>query len=68
MTELFDELKWHTTYHAFREWSGWSLEHSDDPSDNNPVAEETKRARVIRNYFKANTRFDGTPSSAPGKR
>ena len=68
VTELFDELKWHTTYHAFREWSGWSLEHSDDPSDNNPVAEETKRARVIRNYFKANTRFDGTPSSAPGKR
>lgn len=59
LTKLFDELQWHTTYHAFREWEGWSLEHSSDGADKRPAATETDRARVIRDYFRANKRFDG---------
>ena len=30
--ELFEEYGWDWSYHAFREWDGWSLEHSDDPA------------------------------------
>lgn len=39
---LFDEYGWDWTYHAFREWSGWSVEHEADsnrkchPSSDNP--------------------------------
>lgn len=59
LTELFDQLGWHSTYHAFREWEGWSLEHSSDGAEKKPVAEETDRARVIRDYFRGNKRFEG---------
>lgn len=31
--ELFEEYGWDWSYHAFREWDGWSLEHSGDPAD-----------------------------------
>ena len=40
---LFDEYGWDWTYHAFREWAGWSVEHEvagpgqqPVPSDDNP--------------------------------
>ena len=39
---VFEEYGWDWTYHAFREWKGWSVEHEgpDDrsmvPSDDNP--------------------------------
>ncbi len=59
LTELFDQLGWHSTYHAFREWHGWSLEHSADGDNVKPVAEETDRAQVIRRYFKENVPYDG---------
>lgn len=28
--EVFEELGWDWSYHAFREWNGWSLEHEGD--------------------------------------
>ena len=40
--DLFEEYGWDWTYHAFREWAGWSVEHEgeDDaslrPSEDNP--------------------------------
>ena len=40
--EIFEEYGWDWTYHAFREWNGWSVEHEgpDDrhmvPSSDNP--------------------------------
>ena len=41
--ELFEEYGWDWTYHAFREWNGWSVEHEVDwktktivPSSDNP--------------------------------
>ncbi len=39
---VFEEYGWDWTYHAFREWAGWSVEHSADtgrhlaPSADNP--------------------------------
>ncbi len=27
--DLFEEYNWDWTYHAFREWDGWSIEHGE---------------------------------------
>lgn len=49
---LFEEYGWDWTYHAFREWNGWSVEHEGPdaqylvPSDDNP------RKRVLLNAFR----------------
>lgn len=54
--ELFEEFGWDWTYHAFREWDGWSVEHEADgapgtykfrPSADNP------RRRVLFSALKA---------------
>ena len=31
--DLFEEYGWDWCYHAYREWPGWSAEHSTDPAD-----------------------------------
>lgn len=51
---LFEEFGWDWCYHAFREWHGWSLEHSSDPRNTRPVPETTPRKKVILNYLKKN--------------
>lgn len=54
---IFEEYGWDWTYHAFREWPGWSVEHADEPVDrnNHPKAEQTtKRALVLQNWFTQN--------------
>ena len=34
---VFEEYGWDWTYHAFREWPGWSVEHeADNPGDTHP--------------------------------
>jgi len=50
---LFEEYGWDWTYHAFREWQGWSVELSDDPYVVTPVS-GTKRKEVLLNGFKKN--------------
>ncbi len=52
--EVFEEYGWDWSYHAFREWPGWSIEHEGEnrnsmrPSKNNP------RKEVLLKYFKTN--------------
>ena len=50
---LFEEYKWDWTYHAFREWSGWSVEHTGTPKKMVP-AENTDRKQVLLKYMKRN--------------
>ena len=50
---LFEEYGWDWTFHAYREWSGWSVEHSSDKDDETRQA-TTPRREVILNYFKRN--------------
>jgi hypothetical protein len=49
--EIFERRGWDWTYHAFREWSGWSVEHSDDPSDPRPAAAPTERKKLLLRWF-----------------
>jgi len=56
---LFEEYGWDWSYHAFREWDAWSVEHQDLPFE--PVklsAGWTDRAKVLLRAFKENGRQD----------
>lgn len=50
---LFEEYRWDWTYHAFREWDGWSVEHAGKPGNVRP-AQNTDRKQVLLKYFKKN--------------
>jgi hypothetical protein len=49
--DLFEEYGWDWTYHAYREWDGWSLEHGPNKDDRAPTAERTDRAEVLLGWF-----------------
>jgi len=54
---IFEEYGWDWTYHAFREWEGWSVEHADLPRDrtNHPKATgPTDRQQVLLKWLKLN--------------
>jgi hypothetical protein len=45
---------WDWTYHAFREWQGWSVEHSEERQNTAPAAVPTDRERLLRSWFAKN--------------
>lgn len=53
---IFEEYGRDWTYHAFREWNGWSVEHTENPQDNEPAQTDTARKKVLLKYFKRNQR------------
>jgi hypothetical protein len=52
--ELFEEYGWDWSYHAYREWDGWSVEHGADPDDHKPVIEPTDRRQLLLEWFGRN--------------
>lgn len=52
--ELFEEYGWDWTYHAYREWDGWSVEHGSDPQDHQPATELTDRKKLLLEWFGKN--------------
>jgi len=52
--ELFEEYGWDWTYHAYREWDGWSVEHGSDRNDRRPTAEPTDRKELLLSWFARN--------------
>lgn len=56
-TSIFEEYGWDWTYHAFREWGGWSVEAADQPYDknNHPLATTpTTRAQALQAWYTRN--------------
>lgn len=51
---LFEEYGWDWTYHAFREWDGWSVEHSEALGDSAPSAKPTDRQNLLQRLFRRN--------------
>lgn len=51
--DIFEENGWDWTYHAFREYYGWSVEHGTDPSDNS-MKKTTPRKELLLKYFSRN--------------
>lgn len=58
LVAIFEEFGWDWVYHAFREWDGWSLEHSDDPLVAEPV-KTNARKEVMLAGFRKNTILTG---------
>lgn len=57
--DIFEEYGWDWTYHAFREWPGWSVEHDNLPADRNhhvKATQTTDRAKVFKDWFAKNKR------------
>lgn len=66
--DLIEERGWSWTYHAFREFNAWSLEHDEtyynykDASIPSPlpVNYETERAKVVKEYLRKNNTINTT--------
>lgn len=54
VTDLFEQYQWDWSYHAYREWDGWSLEHGPERDNRNRTAEPTKRMQVLLGWFDKN--------------
>jgi len=54
VTDLFEQYQWDWSYHAYREWDGWSVEHGPIKNDRNPTATPTKRMEVLLSWFAKN--------------
>lgn len=52
--DLFEEFGWDWTYHAYREWDGWSVEHSSNRADHVPTKEPTDRKKLLLKWFARN--------------
>jgi hypothetical protein len=54
LIEIFEANGWDWTYHAFREWDGWSAEHGSDRADNAVSKTPTSREILLRSWFARN--------------
>jgi hypothetical protein len=54
LIDIFESRGWDWTYHAFREWQGWSAEHGPDKADARPAAQQTDRERLLREWYGKN--------------
>ena len=54
LIELMEEYGWDWSYHAFREWDGWSVEHGADQNDNRRSPTPTDRQKLLMKYFQKN--------------
>lgn len=57
--ELYEELGWDWSYHALDEYTGWSLEHTNDydtPKDAKRAEDMTDRGAVVKEFMDRNQR------------
>ena len=48
---LFEEYGWDWTWHAFREWPGWSVEHEgEDDASLRPSADNPRRRALLETF------------------
>lgn len=57
LIDIFESQGWDWSYHAFREWSGWSVEHGPDRQDTQPVSSPTDRQRLLCRWFALNRKI-----------
>jgi len=54
LIDIFEEHGWDWSYHAFREWSGWSIELGSDRQNTNRPNSLTNRQRLLCDWFARN--------------
>lgn len=52
--EIFERHGWDWSYHAFREWQGWSVEHGSEREDTKPTTQPTERQKLLREWYAKN--------------
>ena len=52
LLEIFEEEGWDWAYHAYREWHGWSLEHTAADREHIQKDDWTDRLDLFKSYFK----------------
>ena len=62
--DLMEENHWDWSYHAFREWQGWSPEVGEDKAVTTPSPTPTARLRVLQAAFAKNTPQSGVVLNA----
>jgi hypothetical protein len=63
LIEIFEAHGWDWSYHAFREWSGWSVEHGEDRADTKPSPTPTEREKLLREWFARNQKKHPLPTA-----
>lgn len=56
LIDIFEAHGWDWSYHAFREWNGWSVEHGSDRRDTQLTSSPTERKRLLCDWFAHNRR------------
>lgn len=56
--DLFEKYGWDWSYHAFREWQGWSVEHGSDRKDEARSQTPTDRQQLLRDWYARNQKPD----------
>jgi len=56
VVDVMEEYGWDWAYHAFREWSGWSVEHGSDPKNESRSKTPTSREQLLRSWFAKNVK------------
>ncbi len=54
--EVFEEYGWDWTYHAFREWNGWSVEHEGADAGSLKPSADNDRKQTLLKAFQKNSR------------
>jgi hypothetical protein len=54
--DIFEDNGWDWSYHAFREWSGWSVEHGPDRLNTRPTTQPTDRQMLLRAWYAKNVK------------
>jgi len=54
LIEIFEAHGWDWTYHGFREWDGWSVEHGPDRNSHALSPTPTTRQVLLRQWFSQN--------------
>ena len=54
LIDLFEQYGWDWSYHAYREWDGWSVEHGPDRNDRKPTTTPTERRKLLLGWFAKN--------------
>ena len=54
LIEIVEAHGWDWSYHAFREWNGWSVEHGSDRNDAAPAATPSDRQLLLQRWFSQN--------------
>ena len=59
LIDIFEAHGWDWSYHAFREWDGWSVEYGADAKDHGRARTPTDRERLLRSWFAQNLKPAG---------